>query len=246
MIHLQTTNPAFFADYVCLGLIAILSAAAYLIVVHFRRKRFIQNADDGVRKLDIPLIASLPYDPSIDTTKICSDGSFQKRAMDAIQTPLSSARKTLEASKIALVSPGQSDGKSSCALILALNFAAQKKRTLIIDTAPDTHLCKLAGIPSESLEHQSQPTKFDNVFVITYENLIATGVLDEAQDWFHHIVLDTGATLHSKLPFTCVDNADVVCLVIRRGRTLVSEAIETIQLLRSQNIEITGFILNGA
>lgn len=168
---------------------------------------------------------------------------------------------------IAVTSASPGDGKTSLTLALGLSYAACGTRTLLIDCdligAGLTHRMNvnadagvLEAIAERSLMTHVQPTDIDNVSILPVaasrahhaSTLSPAGLrrlLEEAEQHFDTILIDTGPLLGSiEAPLVC-SAADRVVLTISRGqqRPLVERSISHLAAIGART---AGIVFNRA
>lgn len=171
---------------------------------------------------------------------------------------------------VLITSAMDSDGKSFCAVNLAVAMAQAGQRTLLVDAnlrrpgvegtifgktgrhGLSNYLQKECGLPS--LIHSTPIPNLDMVpagtpCLFPAETLTRQGVLDflnEARPLFDQIVVDSAAltTVSDTLSFARL--FPFTCLVVRAGKTPKTSARRAVELLKRSGARVSGIVLNFA
>lgn len=233
----------------------------------------IHTVDDAENSLGIPVWAAIPLLngrgskqlPDVVMTKPdspCAEG-FRTLRTSAAVSPVTSEKKiTLFTS----ADPGE--GKTFCSVNYALCQAQQGKRTLLIDLdlrrssvnkkldlPPD-----LPGVSNylvEGIELCSlvRPTAYEGMFVLPAgprlsnpaEELAKGQLLDllsEASTRFDCVVVDTAPLNAVSDTLLILPFADIVCLVVRSGKTSHRATRRAMDLMLRAHVEPSGIVLN--
>ncbi|MCY8232288.1 CpsD/CapB family tyrosine-protein kinase [Priestia endophytica] len=169
---------------------------------------------------------------------------------------------------IVVTSPNPAEGKSTITANLAVVFAQQGKRVLVIDSdlrKPTVHYTfhtenhvGLSNILTRqaTLEKTVKTTKQENLWVLTSgpippnpsELLGSRGMnalLEKAKNEYDIIILDSPPVLAVTDAQVLSNLTDGVVLVVSSGKTQIDSAKKTKELLESARAKILGVILNN-
>ncbi|EUJ26124.1 capsular exopolysaccharide family protein [Listeria floridensis FSL S10-1187] len=167
-----------------------------------------------------------------------------------------------------ITSPEAGSGKSTISANLAISFAQQGKRTLLIDAdlrKPTVHRTFLGGpvdglsavlTQEVSLKEGIRKTEIDHLFVLASgtrppnpNELLGTNamklVLREAAEQFDQIVIDTPPATIVSDALVLASEADGVILVCRAAKTLRESAKLALKQMQLAETPIVGCVLNG-
>lgn len=173
-----------------------------------------------------------------------------------------------ELKTLIVTSAGPAEGKSTTTANLAVVFAQQGKKVLMIDAdlrKPTVHYTfnkeNYSGLSNvltkqETLDEAIQPTSQENLFVLTSgpippnpsELLGSKGMrslLEEAKQEFDVIILDSPPVLAVTDAQVLSNLTDGVVLVVSAGKTEVDAAKKAKELLQSAKAKILGVVLNN-
>lgn len=166
-----------------------------------------------------------------------------------------------------ITSPETGSGKSTTSANLAIIYAQQGKKTLLIDAdmrKPTQHKLfekgvhnGLSGVITEQLTLQDacQPTEIDNLDIMVsgftppnpnkiLESSNMETILQTLRQQYEVILIDTPPTIVSDA-LIIAPKTDGILLIMRQSRTLKENAKKTIQQLALTKTDIIGTILNG-
>ncbi|RAK19843.1 capsular exopolysaccharide synthesis family protein [Anoxybacillus vitaminiphilus] len=166
-----------------------------------------------------------------------------------------------------VTSAGPSEGKSTTVANLAVTFAQQGKKVLLIDAdmrKPTMHytfhLNNIIGLTnvltqSAALLSAYQATEVDNLFVLTSgpippnpAELLASKAmetfLEEVYKRFDLVIFDTPPVLAVTDAQILANKCDGTVLVVSSGKTEIEAAVKAKELLLSANAKLLGVVLN--
>ncbi|WP_044749187.1 CpsD/CapB family tyrosine-protein kinase [Bacillus alveayuensis] len=166
-----------------------------------------------------------------------------------------------------ITSAGPSEGKSTTTANLAVTFAQQGKKVLLIDAdmrKPTVHytfrlnnIIGLTNVLTQSavLLSAYQETEIDNLFVLTSgpippnpAELLASKametLLEEAYKHFDLVIFDTPPVLAVTDAQILANKCDGTVLVVSSGKTEIEAAVKAKELLLSANAKLLGVVLN--
>jgi receptor protein-tyrosine kinase len=180
--------------------------------------------------------------------------------------------KTTGRKVLAIVSPGKNDGRSFVAGNLAIVFAQQGQRTLLIDAdlrsesnQGQQSLFKLGRSPGLSgilanragLEASQLVPGLPNLAILTagavppnpqelLGRLAFANLLEQANKEFDVILIDTPAGSDFADAEIIASRAGAAMMVSRKNQTLVPEVTRLAQRLQGSGVELVGSVLNDA
>jgi protein-tyrosine kinase len=166
-----------------------------------------------------------------------------------------------------VTSAGPSEGKSTTVANLAVTFAQQGKKVLLIDAdmrKPTMHYTfrlnntiGLTNVLTQSIHLHAayQETDIDNLFVLTSgpippnpAELLASKAmetfLEEAYKHFDLVIFDTPPVLAVTDAQILANKCDGTVLVVASGKTEIEAAVKAKELLLSANGKLLGVVLN--
>lgn len=186
----------------------------------------------------------------------------------AIRTSIEYSSVDKEIKSMVITSANPSEGKSTTIANLAIVFAQQGKKVLIIDTdlrKPTVHytfkLSNLNGIVQVltkqiRFEDAVQETEIDNLFVLTSGSIppnpaeLLSSVT--MQKFVEHIREDFDMIFFDAPPVLAVADAQILAnlcdassLVIASGQTEIDAAMKAKEMLQQSSSKFLGVILNG-
>jgi protein-tyrosine kinase len=166
-----------------------------------------------------------------------------------------------------VTSPGPGEGKSTTTANLAVTFAQQGKKVLLIDAdmrKPTVHytfrLNNIIGLTnvltqSSNLHSAYQETEIENLFVLTSgpippnpAELLGSKAmekfLEEVYNQFDLVIFDTPPVLAVTDAQILANKCDGTVLVVSSGKTEIEAAVKAKELLLSANGKLLGVVLN--
>jgi capsular exopolysaccharide synthesis family protein len=188
-------------------------------------------------------------------------------AYRSLRTNLAFARANHEMRSIVLTSPGPADGKSTTVSNLAITFAQQGQRTLLIDAdlrrAVLNKVFEVERSPgltdvlvgNSLLADVVQETKVPNLFVLgsgrfppNPAELLGSSamrvLLEEAEQRFDVVLLDSPPVLAVTDAAVLSTIADGVVLVVRVGSTVRAAAERSASQLQAVHGRLVGTVMN--
>lgn len=252
------------------ALMAFLSFAAFYIARLANTS--LKTVDEAELVLGLPVWAAipataiskkkpLPHVIAEEPGSICSE-SF--RTLRTTTNLNGHAEKKI----LIFASADPSEGKSFCSLNHALCQAQEGKRTLLIDfDLRRPSIAKSFSLPPETpgvTDYLTGKDSFRNLVRITpYKNLhvLPAGpkisnpaehmsldavkrLVEEAAREFDRVIIDTAPINAVSDAFIIFPLADIVCLVVRTGKTPKSAVQRAIQLMARAHVPPSGIVLN--
>ncbi|MGD7007046.1 CpsD/CapB family tyrosine-protein kinase [Metabacillus sp. 84] len=185
-----------------------------------------------------------------------------------IRTNIEFSNVENELNSMIVTSAGPGEGKSTTVANLAVVFAQQGKRVLLIDgdlRKPTVHYTfnaenhtGLTNVLTKQvmLDHAIQTTSVDSLDVLTSgpippnpSELLASrnmrALLEEASKMYHLIIFDTPPVLAVTDAQVLSNQTDGVVLVVGSGKTETDKAQKAKELLQNANAKILGAVLNN-
>ncbi|GAC1651988.1 MAG: polysaccharide biosynthesis tyrosine autokinase [Gemmatimonadaceae bacterium] len=185
----------------------------------------------------------------------------------SLRTNLAFARADRSVQAIVLTSPGPSDGKSTTVVNLAITFAQQGQRTLVVDAdLRRAVLDKTLGVQrspglteviigSVPLDQAVQRTNVDNLFVLTSGQFppnpsellgspAARRVVDDARKQFDIILFDSPPLLAVTDAVVLSTMVDGTIVVVRTGQSARDAVRRAVSQLRVVKARVLGAVLN--
>lgn len=218
--------------------------------------------------------------PLIFKKKIQKSNSFSRNLITQTdpRSPISEQYKTIrtniqfsvtdsEIRSIVVTSSGPEEGKSTTIANLAVVFAQQGKKVLLVDAdmrKPTVHytfrLDNIFGLTNiltkqRKLSDTYQATEIDNLYVLSCgpippnpAELLASQAMDEllkdAYQTFDMILFDTPPVLAVTDAQILASKANGTILVVHSQKTITDAAIKAKELLQSANSKLLGVVLN--
>ena len=236
-------------------------------------KGSIHTVDDAESALGVPVWAAIPLVNDASDRQLpdvvmtnpdspCAEG-FRTLRTSAAVAPLASEKKIT-----VFTSADPGEGKTFCSVNYGLCQSQQGKRTLLIDLdlrrpsvskkldLPDN----LPGVSDYLVGRRElcslvRPTKYEGMFVLPAgtrlpnpaEELAKGQLLDllsEASTRFDCVVIDTAPLNAVSDTFLILPFADIVCLVVRSGKTSHRATQRAMDLMLRAHVEPSGIVLN--
>jgi polysaccharide biosynthesis transport protein len=264
----------------------MLSAALGLLigvliaVLLDRLDNSIRSPDEVRDQLDVNVLGMIPVirvDP--DQTRLPTDAPLERLVTHAdprsvvaesyrsLRTNLAFARASQDVRTLVLTSPGPADGKSTTVANLAITFAQQGQRTLLIDAdLRRAVLDKTFSVPrspglteliigSVELDQAVHETQVPNLFVMgsgqfppNPSELLGSpamrDILAEAKEKFDVVLFDSPPLLAVTDAAVLSTMVDGTVLVVRMGSTAREAARLAIARLRQVHARVLGALLN--
>jgi succinoglycan biosynthesis transport protein ExoP len=252
------------------------------IVVAFIRR----SLDNSVRlpkdvesAVQMPVMAYLPLFSTAKATLslttggsvlIDSPGAPISESFRALRTSILFSRPDSKSKILLITSPAPGDGKSTVAFNLAVAFAQQRCRVLLIDgDMRNASLHKHFGVPNKrglSDALSDQPSGLNglltghetilNLFLLSagsrpmlpvelFGSITCDLLLAEARETFDWILIDSPPFLQFSDAAVLASKVDAVLPVIRSGITSRTMLTTTTDLLHRMRAPVIGFVLNG-
>jgi capsular exopolysaccharide synthesis family protein len=255
---------------VLIGILAGLVLGIGLAFVIEYLDQSIKEPSDIERGLDLELLGVVPViegeRPLIDLKGEKSRTMLEPfRALRATIKHLSS---THEISTVILCSAVKGEGKTTLAANLAISFAMDNRRVLLVDAdLRRSHLHTLFGIKKEkgladylsgsaTLDQIIKPTSYANLSVVSSgehphnpSELLGTPQFDrfikEARGAAGLVIFDSPALLPVSDAITMAPKMDAGIMVVRSMWTPIKAAKQAYSQLRRINARILGVVLNG-
>lgn len=285
---MQTSSRRVIAFALFLGLLA----GGALALILEGADRTVKRRDDIELSLHVPVLATIPRIESngngkhsagvanfvhrngtnlskqrkVALTSVVQSRSPGAEAFRQLRTNLFYSRAGQSARRILVTSPAEGDGKTSIASNLAITFAHQRSRVLLIDCDVYGRLHKIFQLPSSPgvsevvLDGLRPPeaihaTPVPGLFVMTSGKPPQNGsdvvgsermhaMLRDMAYEFDLVVLDCSPILALADSSILSVNSDAVLLVVRAGHTAATAAVEAMRQLSTVGARVAGVVLN--
>lgn len=232
----------------------------------------IRSEEDVNEALGIPVLSRVPRIPlRKDRSLISSLGSSSLPAESyrTLRTNVRYARAGEGAREILVTSPGARDGKSVTAANLAVTFAQQGRRTVLIDAdmrrSVQHEIFEISREPGLS-DLLSGETTLENVLVQTDIGgllVLPAGnsppnpaellgsrrvedLLHQLRERFDHVIVDSPPVLAVTDAAVLASRMEGVLLVVRADQTHRAAAEDTLQQMSRVNATVLGVVVNDA
>jgi capsular exopolysaccharide synthesis family protein len=232
----------------------------------------IQTVDDAEHLLQLPVWAAIPAEKG-SRKKLAhitaeDPASFCSESFRTLRTTASLAGGKNENKILLFTSADPAEGKTFCTLNYAICQAQEGKRTLLIDfdlrkpsigenfdLAPETPGVTDYLLQKTPFSELLQPSPYPDLFVLPAgsgipnpaEELAKGSILEllsEASQHFDRIVIDTAPINAVSDTFWILPFADLVCLVVKSGRTPHRAVRRAMELMLRANVQPSGVVLN--
>jgi capsular exopolysaccharide synthesis family protein len=262
----------------------LMTAVIFGLLLGFGAAVLAENLDDTVKSVDqmreqlgVPVLGTIPR--IADAARGAERGDADRlvtqydprspvaEAYRSLRTNLAFARANHEMRSIVLTSPGPADGKSTTVSNLAITFAQQGQRTLLIDAdlrrAVLNKVFEVERSPgltdvlvgNSLLADVVQETKVPNLFVLgsgrfppNPAELLGSSamrvLLEEAEQRFDVVLLDSPPVLAVTDAAVLSTIADGVVLVVRVGSTVRAAAERSASQLQAVHGRLVGTVMN--
>lgn len=264
-----------------------LTAVVFGLILGVGLAVVIDNLDDSVKspdevrdQLGLAVLGTIPRIKQVTLTPASDRGSDSGRlvthfdprspvaeAYRSVRTSLAFARPHQDLRTIVLTSPGPADGKSTTVANLAITFAQQGQRTLLIDAdlrrAVLDKLFEIPRIPGltdvlvgqRSLQDVVHQTRIANLFVIgsgqfppNPAELLGSPAMREAlresRESFDIVLMDSPPLLAVTDAAVLSTMADGAILIVRVGATAKTAVRRALAQLRTVHGRLVGTVLN--
>jgi len=239
----------------------------------------VKSPDELREKMDVTVVGMIPAIDTIDAAAGVLSPSIGRlvthadprspvaEAYRSLRTNLAFARTTQPVQTIVVASPGPGDGKSTTAANLAITFAQQGQRTLLIDAdMRRAVLDKTFGmvrtpgltdviVGAASLEEATRATQVPNLFVLPSgqfppnpSELLGSPAMREtlraARHQFDIVLFDSPPLLAVTDAAVLSTLVDGTILVVRTASTAREAVRRALNQLRAVNGRILGAVLN--
>jgi succinoglycan biosynthesis transport protein ExoP len=238
----------------------------------------VKSPDELITRLQLPVLGQIPAirvakrdtSSALPLNRLVSHvdpRSVVAEAYRSLRTNLAFARAQSRLRTVVLTSPGPADGKSTTAANLAITFAQQGQKTLLVDadlrravldktfSVPRTPGLTEVIVGVASFEDSVHATSVENLFVMgsgqlppNPSELLGSArmkdVLAHARDLFDIVLFDSPpllAVTDAAVLSTIVDGA---ILVVRTGSTTREAVRRAVALLRNVHSRLLGAVLN--
>jgi succinoglycan biosynthesis transport protein ExoP len=239
----------------------------------FVADRSLRTVDQAESFLDLPTLSSVPRDDSPvekeeDLPIVREQHGAIAENFRTLRTALHLLDPPMDRRTFLFTSAVPDEGKSFCAANLAMAFAQQGLRTLLIDgdmRMPSLHKLFFDDAPhvgvadvllgNVALEKAVRPAREDRLFVLTAGHRpkrpaeILAGAnfaifLAEAAEAYDRVVVDTAPVNAVSDTLLLVRNVHAVLLVVRAGRTPRKAVMRARDKLKDAGAPLVGFVLN--
>ena len=239
----------------------------------------VRSPDDIAQQLSLPVLGMIPAIKLEEAAKVEGSTIMERlvthanprspvaEAYRSLRTNLAFARAREEIKTLVLTSPGPADGKSTTVANLAITFAQQGQRTLLVDAdLRRAVLDKTFSVPRSpgltevivgeaELERAVHPTDVPNLYVLgsghfppnPSELLGSTAmqnVLREAKEQFDVILFDSPPLLAVTDAAVLATMVDGTVLVVRMGSTARQAVRRALGQLKAVHAYVLGAVMN--
>ena len=261
--------------YLALGLLLAIAAA----VIVESLDNTVKSPDELTARFDLPVLGLIPVIRSTDVgstedgpslTRLVTHADPRSPVAEAyrsLRTNIAYAKAHQDLRTIVLTSPGPSDGKSTTAANLAISFAQQGQRTLLIDAdlrravLDDTFDVTRSPGLTDVLVGQASLTEAVRTTEVPSLSVLPSGqfppnpsellgspamqnVLHDAQGMFDIVLFDTPPLLAVTDAAVLSTMVDGTILVVRMGSTTRDAVRQAAMRLRNVRARVLGAVLN--
>lgn len=261
------------------GFLGLMMGVGLAFVREFTDRR-IHDEDDVERALDgMPILTRVPRVPEADEKYprhqglVAADGrSLPAESYRTLRTNVRYTRGGQGSRELVVTSPGARDGKSMTASNLAVTFAQQGHRTLLIDAdmrrsvqheafeveqSPGLSDLLVDGQPAEKLEQVVRATAVENLDLLTgghpppnpaelLDSPAMERLLEQARETYDAVVVDTPPALVVTDASVLGAKVEGVLMVIRADQTDRHAAEDAMQQLQRVGCDVLGVVFNDA
>lgn len=203
-----------------------------------------------------------------NTTNREDNVSAVQKAYKTIKTNISLSLLKEGCKRIVITSASPREGKSTTAVNIAISFAQESKRVLIVDCdlkKPKIH--KAFGISDQpgltnvvsdqaTLETAISETRYANLYCLPAGLIVPNpseilanerffSILEELEEQFDYIIFDTPPLNIVSDALPVMKLADGVVLIVRSKISLYSEFEKALSNIENANAKLLGVIVNG-
>jgi tyrosine-protein kinase Etk/Wzc len=277
-LPLRPISPDRRRDSLLAAALGILLGVAVAVLLD-RLDDSVRSPDEIAEQLNLPVMGMIPAIHVVDDPKFQGSTIMERlvthanprspvaEAYRSLRTNLAFARARESIKTMVLTSPGPADGKSTTVANLAITFAQQGQRTLLIDAdLRRAVLDKTFSVPRSpgltevivgeaDLEHAVSKTEVPNLFVLgsgqfppnPSELLGSTAmrkVLAEARDQFDVVLFDSPPLLAVTDAAVLATMVDGTVIVIRMGATARQAVRRALAQLHAVHGRVLGAVMN--
>lgn len=255
---------------------ALALALVVGLVLGFGVAVAVERLDDSVRTVDevrdrfqLPVLGVIPRAGGATVARITQRDpqSPVAEAFRALRTSISFTRALAEPKTVLLTSAGPGEGKSTTAVNLAIAFAQQGQRTLILDAdLRRATIDRLFDIPpghglTEVLVGRARLDEVTHATDIAHLSIVPSGsvppnpsellgssalraILDEARARYDMVIIDSPPVLAVTDPAVLASMVDGTIVVVRAGTATRDAVRRTIAQLRATHAHVLGAVVN--
>jgi tyrosine-protein kinase Etk/Wzc len=265
-------------DSLLAGALGILIGLAIAVLLD-RLDDSVRSPDEITEQMNLSVLGMIPAIRLEEATKVAGSTIMERlvthanprspvaEAYRSLRTNLAFARAREDMKTLVLTSPGPADGKSTTVANLAITFAQQGQRTLLVDAdLRRAVLDKTFSVPRSpgltevivgdaELEHAVNATDVPNLFVLgsghfppNPSELLGSAamrnVLREAKEQFDVILFDSPPLLAVTDAAVLATMVDGTVLVVRMGSTARQAVRRALSQLQAVRVRALGAVMN--
>ncbi len=255
-----------------LGFVIGLVGGLILVLIRSRLDNRIHSAEDLSGLSEYPVLAEVPVDPDVadlSVSNAAAGASPSSEAYRRLRTNLSFINVDKPARKIVVTSAGESEGKTTTSVNLAVVLAEAGKRVVVVDA--DLRRPRVASAfglnpgvgltdclrDAVGVDDVIQQTAFDNVDLLASGSLPpnpsellgsrkAAILFDALASQYDCVIIDTPPVMPLTDAAVTSQWSDGVVLVVRAGRTKKPDYATTVESLSHSVTDVIGVVLNGS